>query len=239
MGGPPQRGPHVGPQLCQLTRAISFLFLCVLLLLFSPLGCIGSSLKFSGSYPFPWGRERPQNAIIRRQLHLAFLQHTPLLHPSCSSSSSSWREISSSRAPALQAASGSSGEGSKDNTSSSSDNSSSSSDKGQKPSVRVLELTDSARRKLLELREQQGLPPEEDLLLRLAVKSGGCSGLSYSLERIGKVTSCCCLRLSPSVCFSGCSIPPASPLPVHFFLLLPCPVCYCSSLSVVCLFSIF
>ncbi|KAL8446763.1 hypothetical protein Emed_004813 [Eimeria media] len=33
-----------------------------------------------------------------------------------------------------------------------------------------------------QLKQQQGLKPEDELLLRLAVKSGGCSGLSYSLE---------------------------------------------------------
>ena len=44
----------------------------------------------------------------------------------------------------------------------------------------AVELTEAAARQVKELKQQQNLP--ETAFLRMGVRGGGCSGLSYSLE---------------------------------------------------------
>jgi iron-sulfur cluster assembly protein len=44
---------------------------------------------------------------------------------------------------------------------------------------RGIQMTDTALQQILSLRDQRG---GEDLLLRVGVKGGGCSGLSYTMD---------------------------------------------------------
>lgn len=44
----------------------------------------------------------------------------------------------------------------------------------------MISVTDQAKNKIVQLREQDGLAPDSNI--RVAVKGGGCSGLMYDLE---------------------------------------------------------
>ncbi|OEH76786.1 hypothetical protein cyc_05699 [Cyclospora cayetanensis] len=63
---------------------------------------------------------------------------------------------------------------------------SSKSSKSSKKAPQALVVAESAEHKLKEMMGVTGTSTSEDLVLRLAVKPGGCSGLSYSLQTIEK-----------------------------------------------------
>jgi iron-sulfur cluster assembly protein len=46
------------------------------------------------------------------------------------------------------------------------------------PQQRGIQMTDNALKHVLQLREQQG----KDLCLRVGVRNGGCSGMSYTMD---------------------------------------------------------
>ncbi|XP_026190528.1 uncharacterized protein LOC34622010 [Cyclospora cayetanensis] len=76
---------------------------------------------------------------------------------------------------------------------------SSKSSKSSKKAPQALVVAESAEHKLKEMMGVTGTSTSEDLVLRLAVKPGGCSGLSYSLQTIEKVISYGCALFSALV----------------------------------------
>mmetsp|Transcript_9292 Transcript_9292/g.23865 ORF Transcript_9292/g.23865 Transcript_9292/m.23865 type:complete len:160 (+) Transcript_9292:39-518(+) len=46
----------------------------------------------------------------------------------------------------------------------------------------AITLTDNALKRLMDLKASQDTSPGEDLLLRMGVKQGGCSGMSYFMD---------------------------------------------------------